>query len=342
MGPVLAEFRDKREELTESMHQILVKMLEKKQRTIPENRLPLKITAQGGVGTAEEHQFLLDHYQMDSVGWGTPFLLVPEVTSVDDGTVERLMAAKEDDLYLSDTSPLGVPFNTLRNNTKDIEKADLIEKGTPGSYCPKKYVALNNEFSEKGLCTASSKYQKLKIQELQKEGLTGAAYQKKYDDIVVKSCLCVGLGTATLLANGLDTDIEGTGVSVCPGPNMAYFSKKMSLKDITDHIYGRKNLIERTDRPNMFIKELQKYVDFITKETDETANPMTYKHHQYLLTFIQNIENGISYYSELFTDVKGQFEDTKPDIMKSLDDNTKKLQLLLSKIDTMPIVTAAA
>ncbi|MDZ7615176.1 MAG: hypothetical protein U5K51_16885 [Flavobacteriaceae bacterium] len=40
----------------------------------------LKSTVQGGVGTAEEHEFLLTHYQADSVGWGTPFLLVPEAT----------------------------------------------------------------------------------------------------------------------------------------------------------------------------------------------------------------------------------------------------------------------
>ncbi len=82
--------------------------------------MPLKITAQGGVGTAEEHQFLIDHYGIDSVGWGSPFLLVPEVTNVDDYTLNELVEAKENDLYLSNISPLGVPFNSLRGNTKDI------------------------------------------------------------------------------------------------------------------------------------------------------------------------------------------------------------------------------
>jgi hypothetical protein len=28
----------------------------------------------------------MEHYQVDSVGWGSPFLLVPEATSVDEET----------------------------------------------------------------------------------------------------------------------------------------------------------------------------------------------------------------------------------------------------------------
>ncbi|MBK9359100.1 MAG: hypothetical protein IPN08_17265 [Bacteroidales bacterium] len=78
----------------------------------------VKITAQGGVGTASEHQFLLDYYSLDSVGWGSPFLLVPEVANVDESTLQLLLDAKEEDLYLSNISPLGVPFNSLRATQK--------------------------------------------------------------------------------------------------------------------------------------------------------------------------------------------------------------------------------
>ena len=110
LGPILAEFKEKRDELQQSLHDTLVKALSDKDRVIPDKQLPLRITAQGGVGTAEEHKFLMDHYQVDSVGWGTPFLLVPEATSVDEATIEKLIAAREEDLYLSNISPLGVPF----------------------------------------------------------------------------------------------------------------------------------------------------------------------------------------------------------------------------------------
>ena len=122
LGPVLEEFKEKRNELIESTYGILVQSLESKKRHIPKAVLPLKITAQGGVGTAEEHQFLIDNFELDSVGWGTPFLLVPEATTVDNPTLEKLIGAKEEDLYLSNISPLGVPFNTLKGNTKDVEK----------------------------------------------------------------------------------------------------------------------------------------------------------------------------------------------------------------------------
>ena len=61
--PISASDENKRKELIQSMHENFVKALSHKKRSIPKTTLPLKITAQGGVGTAEEHQFLIDHYQ---------------------------------------------------------------------------------------------------------------------------------------------------------------------------------------------------------------------------------------------------------------------------------------
>ena len=138
----------------------------------------MKITAQGGVGTFEENNFLLDYYQLDSVGWGSPFLLVPEVTNVDEKTLELLCNAKEDDLYLSNTSPLGVPFNSLRGNTKDAEKEKNAANGKPGSACPKKFLISNTEFSTKPICTASVKYQSQKIEELNSTSASEAEKEK--------------------------------------------------------------------------------------------------------------------------------------------------------------------
>lgn len=78
MGPILEEFKTKKEELVSAASALLNKALEDKGKVIPKSPLNLKITVQGGVGTAEEHQMLLDLYQVDSVGWGSPFLLVPK------------------------------------------------------------------------------------------------------------------------------------------------------------------------------------------------------------------------------------------------------------------------
>ncbi len=347
LGPILAEFKKHRSELISSVSEILFKALANKGRVVPESELPLLVTAQGGVGTAEEHEFLMDEYNVDSVGWGSPFLLVEEATTVDKGTREQLVNAKEEDMFLSKRSPLGVPFNSLRENTKDIEKISLAEQGKPGSFCPKKFLVSNTEFTDKPICTASFRYQRLKIKELTNLNLDTDEHKLKYDSIIEKSCLCVGLRTSALLANNLDRDGESDGVSVCPGPNTAYFSKMSSLKEMIDHIYGRTNIISRTDRPNMFTKELNIYIDFLKDKFDEATHSMTAKQEKYLLTFTDNLKEGISYYQNLFSGLKDKFEDTKTEILNDLSRSNVALHLLRLEIENvskkkreMAVVTA--
>ncbi|GBF17922.1 MULTISPECIES: hypothetical protein [Arenibacter] len=337
MGPIMAEFRDNKQAYINEIHDILIPALANKGREVPKQNLSLKITAQGGVGTAEEHQFLMDHYKVDSVGWGTPFLLVPEATTVDKATLDKLVAAKEEDLYLSDISPLGVPFHNLRGNTKDMEKFKNIDKDRPGSSCPKKFVALNKDYSEKGLCTASRQYQHLRIKELDALDLTEKEYTGKFNKITEKSCTCVGLGTSALLAYGLDTKTEGTGVSICPGPNMAYYSKIMTLKEMVDHIYGRGNVITRTDRPHMFIKELGIYLDYLKNRIEESRESMNKKQEKYLLTFTHNLNEGITYYQQLFGNLKGRFEDVKLAVLEELTQGLETLEGFKQDIEALSL-----
>ncbi len=335
LGPVLAEFKEKRQELIEQVNSVLVKALEAKNRTIPNQLLSIKVTAQGGVGTSEEHDFLLDYYGVDSVGWGSPFLLVPEATTVDTATRQQWAKAKEKDLYLSGISPLGVPFNNMRGNTKDAEKEQLIAKGRPGSSCPKKYVELNKDFGDKALCTASRQYQYLKLNELKANGLTDEAYQKEFDAITEKSCICVGLGTSALLDYGLDTKKEKEGVSVCPGPNLAYFSDVISLQRMINHIYGREENLARPDRPNMFIKELNIYLDYFKKEIQRSADNFNRKQAKYLDRFANNLNDGIEYYYNVFEKVQSRFEDKKTAILKELEEGKQTLQKMIGEIEVL-------
>lgn len=328
MGPILSEFKEKREEMLQTLSETVNNALELKGKIIPEERLHIKITAQGGVGDAEEHQFLLDHYQVDSVGWGSPFLLVPEAVNIDDPTLTMLKDAKEEDLFLSNISPLGIPFNSLKGNTKDVEKESLIAKGRPGSSCPKKFVALSKEFSDKGMCTASREYQYNKLKELDKRQLTLKHHKFEYDKIVEKSCTCVGLGTSALLVNNLDTKVEGDGVSICPGPNMAYFSKTMKLKEIIDHIYGRTGEFVENNRPNMFIKEFNIYIDYLKEKMNEASFSMTKKQEKYLVNFLNNMEEGANYYTKLFKEIKDKFEVKKSTMLQEIDEGLSTLQLL--------------
>lgn len=319
MGPILQEFKDNRSELIETTYSILTDALSEKGRLSPGMPLPLKITAQGGVGTAEEHDFLINHYNLDSVGWGTPFLLVPEATNVDDETLEKLAKAKEEDLYLSGISPLGVPFNSLRGNSQDGIKYEKIEKGNPGSTCPKQYLISNTDYTERPICSASRQFQKIKIKELEDQNLSASEHTEAYTKIVEKSCICVGLGTSALKLNKIEHRVEGEGVSICPGPNMAYFSSIVSLREMVDHIYGNAKVALSAHRPNMFMKELKMYIDHLKEKMSELAEPIAEKQMKNLANFQQNLMDGIQYYQELAEEMKHKAEESAQKIKAELE-----------------------
>lgn len=298
-GPILEEFKNGRDQLIASVHAVLIEALEKLNKPTPSESLPLKITYQGGVGTTEEHDFLINNYKLDSIGWATPFLLVPEVVNVDTETTNILAEAGEEELYLSSISPIGVPFNTVKGNTKDVIKDEKIEEGEPGSACPRQYLKLfNTEFTEQPICLSSKQYQSLKIKELDTLGLSNEEYNKRYNQITEKACLCTGLVVTAYMAYDLVTKPDGKGVAVCPGPNLAYFSKISSLQEMVDHIYGRLNLLNDTYRPNLFVKELKMYADYFQSLTNQSN--ISPKEHKRLSRFRENLIKGISYYEELF------------------------------------------
>ncbi|MCK5344128.1 MAG: hypothetical protein KAR20_12030, partial [Candidatus Heimdallarchaeota archaeon] len=182
---------------------------------------------------------------------------------------------------------------------------------------------------------ASRQYQHLKIKELNKDEISSEAYTREYNKIVDKSCICVGLGTSALLVNDLNTKVEGKGVSVCPGPNMAYFSKSMSLREITDHIYGRTNVITRSDRPNMFIKELSIYIDYLKNKIAEIRDVLNKKQEKYLFTFVNNLKEGVNYYESLFNASKNVVEDAKSLILNELNASRQTLQLIQVEIENL-------
>lgn len=326
LGPILEEFKQNKDALINDIHKILIGALKNKGKHIPSSPLDLKVTVQGGVGTSEEHEFLLDNYNIDSVGWGSPFLLVPEATTVDEDTIETLKVAKEKDLYLSNVSPLGVPFNSLRGSSNEFIKNKKITDGKPGSSCPKKFLVSNTEYSEKAICTASKKYQTIKLNELKLENLSSTDSAKKASLITDKTCLCEGLSNAAVLKYNIKHKGENQGVAICPGPNLAYFSKELSLKDMISHIYGKTNVIHTNNRPHMFIKELKMYVDYFSNKVDEAKESFTFKHEKYLNTFQSNLNNGIEYYHNLFS----SFESNKEILLNDL--NNLKSELFSIKI----------
>ena len=325
LGPILEEFKNNKISLINDVHTLLIEALKNKGKYTPSSPLPLNITVQGGVGTSNEHEFLLENYNLNSIGWGTPFLLVPEATTVDSTTLNALKNATEKDLYLSNISPLGVPFNSLKGNTNEIIKNKRILNNNAGSSCPKKFLVSNTDYSEKAICTASKKYQSIKLKELNNDVLN-SENTKKRAQITDKACLCEGLANAALINYDIEQKGISEGVAICPGPNMAYFSKELSLKEMIGHIYGKTDVISVTHRPHMFIKELEMYIEYFAKKVDEFNNSFSVKQQNYLINFEQNLNDGIKYYQDLFSSTKKYFKTNKETLLDQLNNLKNKLQ----------------
>ena len=300
MGPILEEFKSKRQELVNTLFEIYNAALQKKSNRKFIFSPNMIFSVQGGIGTHEEDDFLHRHYNIESTGWGTPFLLVPEATTVDEDTLKLLCAAKERDVVLSGNSPLGVRFHYLKGTSAENEKLLRISNGKPGSPCTEKHLVNNTEFTKEPICTASHKYQKLKIAQLQSLKLAEPEYKKQLNDVLDKECLCIGLSNAAAINYNQTFIKKLDSVTVCPGPNIANFSEVVSLQTMAGHIYGRENILADTNRPHMFIKELHLYIDYLKEQLEGDDQPETFsKKKKYYTSFYHNLREGISYYRKL-------------------------------------------
>jgi hypothetical protein len=69
---------------------------------------------------------------------------------------------------------------------------------------------------------------------------------------------------------------------------------------MVDHIYGRTKKLTRNNRPNMFIKELHLYIDYLKEQLEENSSIEEFaKKKKYYVSFYQNLKNGIMYYHSL-------------------------------------------
>lgn len=263
MGPILEEFRLRREALADQLFGACREAAEKAGRPWRGDRPAQRLTVQGGIGTHEEDDLLLHRFGVDGTGWGTPFLLVPEAVNIDAEHRDKLARAEDDDVCLSEASPLGIPFWSLRNSASEEVRRGRIEQGKPGSSCPKGYLAFDSEFSRRPICTASRAYQRRKLEALEHEDLTPEQRRIRRESILAKSCICNDLsGCAPRSAE----DGEGPASAVCCGPNIVNFHRSFTLREMVDHIYGQNTVLEDERRPHMFIRELSLYVEFLRKE----------------------------------------------------------------------------
>ena len=296
MGPILQEFQEKRQELQETIHAEYSKACTARDFSPLDRLLESKVTVQGGIGTADENAFLMQYYEVDGTGWATPFLLAPDVVNMDDTHLDKLCRATAKDVYLSDSSPMGIPYWNLRNSASEERRRQYIREGKPGTPCPKHYAALDTEFTKVPICTASRSYQKRKLQRLEEEGHSLERLSMLQEKAQEKSCICHDLGGTATLKHGIDPDATPT---ICCGINITYFSRITSLEEIVSHIYGRLSLLTDSNRVHMFIEELQIYIEHLRKEIENLSLGLTTRTEKYFNEFKENLLSGVEYYRTL-------------------------------------------
>jgi len=323
---ILKEFKDKRKTLAQEFIPLIKSYYEKQNWSFNESNFmcePL-LTVQGGIGTSGEAQRMIEDFECDSTGWGSPFLLVPEATCVDDDTLNLLMNAKKDDLYLSGASPLGVPFNNLRNTGSENWTKDRAESGRPGSACPKGFLISDKQYTDKPICTASRQFQKNKFDEITALQISDSEKDELLDSMFAKVCLCDHLANGALIKLGISPKSKSP-QSICPGPNIVWFNRQYSLQEMTDHIYGRSESLVSEDRPHMFCQELELYVNYfgnLVKTIGSSEAEI-----KYLEIFKENLEKGIEYILEISEGTAYPNENLKsiPDLVKVQHDRLKAI-----------------
>ncbi|MEX1062158.1 MAG: hypothetical protein WEC12_01030 [Balneolaceae bacterium] len=290
---LLREFQEKKDDLISSIQPLIEKYYSEHKGSFSsdwEVQVP-RLTVQGGIGTSGEARRLIEEFGMDATGWGSPFLMVPEATAVDEETRELLAQAREEDLYLSGVSPLGVPFNNIRNTGSHKWHQDRISSDKPGSPCPKGYLKSNTEFTEQPICTASTQYQLLKLEQIGQLECEESQKEKIRTEVLDKACLCDHLGNGSLIDLNI-LNQKRAPQAICPGPNIAWFDRTYSLQEMTDHIYGRRDSLVPPERPHMFAKEMVMYVDYfkeLSEQSEDSKGSL-----KKLSRFRTNLEEGMN------------------------------------------------
>lgn len=337
---LLQEFREKRDELAQTFRPFVERYYEKMGWEYPASAVarPL-VTVQGGIGTAGEAQRLLEQFGMDLTGWASPFLLVPEATPIDDPTRELVRDARQEDLYLSEASPLGVPFNNIRNSGSERWTRDKSQTEKPGSTCPRGFLVSNVDFTDKPICVASTEYQLQRLQEISGLPVSDEAKKELEAHMHVKTCLCDHLGNGALIALGIARP-EKSPQAICPGPNVAWFDRFYTLQEMVDHIYGRIASLVPAERPHMFATEIKMYVDYFEKMLQKSTDAL--KDGKTLREFKENLEASIEFCREIARG-KAYPDENLSSILEFAEREWNRLQTLFSDFDTQlqPAATSA-
>ena len=143
---------------------------------------------------------------------------------------------------------------------------------------------------------ASREYQVQKLAHLDEEGYNPEQLAVVREDVLAKTCLCRDLAGGVEEKNNFKNRSH---TSVCTGPNIVNFSRLASLREMVDHIYGRNQLISQPDRPHVFVREAELYVEFVQSELDRFALDLSARTPKYFEEFRANLLEGLDFYRDL-------------------------------------------
>lgn len=288
---ILQEIKEKRSLLTQTFYSLIKKYYEAQgmDSSVLDPNQEARLTVQGGIGNSGENRRMLEYFKVDGTGWGSPFLMVPEACLLDIYTLKILKEATKKDLYLSDASPIGVPFNNAIQSTANVQRQKNNDAGSPGFACVNGFLRLNTEFTEEPICTASKQYQKLKIAQIQESLLSEEEKQSAIKKVESKECICSYLGNSIRIFLGLSQASQAP-VSVCPGPGLAYFDGPYTLAEMMAHIYGDGPCLVPSDRPHLFAEEIRLYTEWFIRESKDASLDYAKWLHQAALNLYESMD----------------------------------------------------
>ncbi len=318
IGPILEEFKEKKEIIKTDLYKVYEAACEKLNKPLlSKDKATVKVTYQGGLALNQETQLLYNEYCIDETGWGTPFLLAPDVINIDNVHVEKLKISTQKEVQLSHSSPLGIPFWNLMTSASEEDRKRKIAAGKPGSPCPKGFLVSTKEYTEKPICTASLKFQNRKLKEYdESEDLDNIESKKSMT--LMKSCICHDLAAPATLPLGIDKK----GVPcICCGPNIVNFSESTDFKNMCDHIHGKhSNVVIDSQRPHFFVNELRLYVDYFHREKSLCVQGFSDKTDKYFENFATNLKKGIQYYKDNIEKISHYLSGTKETFSNQLNE----------------------
>ena len=123
--------------------------------------------------------------------------------------------------------------------------------------------------------------------------------EKRTSETLEKACLCEGLAAPPSSENERAGGRKHSAVAICPGPNLAFFSRVLSLEEMVGHIYGQVQGLVTRDRPNMFVNELRLNIHYFKREMQKRLGSLSTSDSRYFEKFQTNLHDAIDYYRKL-------------------------------------------